>query len=140
MISAQHRPEDVSKWMKAGRIVTQMPDTTPYLDSFAKDWKGWWTSLLPDDHNPDDVGDHEVSDYSELHKAGPNGLFLHILSLVWWGAGAVDQGETKMHIWRTAVEEFTVVVKFLNGSSKAERKRTRDNSPDTSSSKKPKCV
>lgn len=135
MLSATDRPPDVQKWMNGGRKVQEMPDVTPYVDTFGTQWREWWAGLQPKGY---EVGDEprDSSYYTQLHKAGPNGLFLMILALVWWGAAAADGGEEKMDVWRAAAEEFTTVVKFFNHNLKGGRKRPRDSPKRPSNSSK----
>ncbi|KZP16525.1 hypothetical protein FIBSPDRAFT_975600 [Athelia psychrophila] len=135
LLSSQHRPHDIGKWIRAARKPTEMPDVSPYVYTFAKDWRGWWDSLQPQ-RDPANEPLQDVSEYSELRKAGPNGLFLLLLSLVWWGAAAADQGDEGMDVWRQAVTKFMVTVKFFNASmEEPQRKRARD-SPENDSANK----
>lgn len=80
----------------------------------------------------------DISQYAELKKAGPNGLYLLFLTLVWWGGGASDGGEEKQVVWRDALIEFMRVVKFFNSSLRevAGRKRRGDTSPEAASKTK----
>lgn len=57
-------------------------------------------------------------EYSELQKAGPNGVFLLILGLVWWGCAAVDKGEEKMVVWHAAVEQLMGILRLFNANLK----------------------
>lgn len=112
-----------------------MPDVSPYVHTFAQDWRGWWDSLQPQ-RDPADEPLRDVSEYSELQKAGPNGLFLLMLSLVWWGAAAADQGDERMDVWRQAVSEFMATVKFFNVSMRESPKKRGRDSPDNDSANK----
>ena len=125
-------------WIKKHRKAHELPDVSPYVDTFGKEWQAWWAHLLPAEHADQEA--RKTADYSDLKKAGPNGLFLLMLSLVWWGAAASDQGEERIQLWRSSLGEFTTTVKLFNESLKdhPERKRALDSPENVSASKR--CV
>lgn len=137
MLSSHNQPSDVQKWIKGHRKAAEMPDVSLDVNDFAQKWRTWWDSLNPE-RDPASETSPDISEYAELRKAGRNGLFLLILTLVWWGAAAADQGEERMNTWRTAVSDFTATVKFFNRDMREapERKRPRDNTESESSRKK----
>lgn len=130
MLSANDRPEDIHHWIKKHRRPKDMPDITPYFDKFVDGWQKWWAGL----HTRSSEGDEP--DYPEMKKAGPNGIFLLILSLVWWGCAATEKGEVKMDEWRATVGELTATVKKFNAQKPTGPKRLRGNSEAASRSSK----
>ncbi|KAF7974575.1 hypothetical protein HWV62_11950 [Athelia sp. TMB] len=135
LLSTQGRPHKITKWIKEAHKAKDMPDITISIDRFGREWQEWWSNLQPTldaNRQPDDARD--ISLYSGLRKAGKNGLFLVIVSLVWWGAAAAHLGEEKMDIWRVAAEEFRALVKFFNDDLRGSggRKRVRDSTENES--------
>lgn len=137
MLSSKNRPTDIQKWIKGHRKATEMPDVSLSVDSFAQEWRAWWDFLNPE-RDPASGMSLDVSEYSELRKAGPNGIFLLLLSLVWWGAAATDQGNEKMDVWRKAIGELVATVNFFNKNltEPPERKRSHGDSEGDSLVKK----
>ncbi|KAF7964413.1 hypothetical protein HWV62_8357, partial [Athelia sp. TMB] len=76
-----------------------MPDVTDHVDVFAKEWREWWDGLQPTTAQPQSLDARDVAEYSELHKAGRNEIFLLLVPLVWWGGAVSDGGEEKMGAW-----------------------------------------
>lgn len=135
MLNSTTRPGAISTWIKQAHKPDDMPDVTPYIDTFGDQWRDWRVSLQPKEESSDEARD--TSKYAELKKAGPNGLYLFMLALVWWGGGVSDGGEEKQAVWCNTVEDFVKVVIFFNNSLReiAGRKR-RGDSPETTSKTK----
>lgn len=83
-----------------------MPDVSERIDDFADKWWDWYISLQPESRVSykesegtsltDDVPqDSDGSAWCEIRKGGPNGIFLLLLTLGWWGVGASDQIEAQ---------------------------------------------
>ncbi|KAF7984921.1 hypothetical protein HWV62_9823 [Athelia sp. TMB] len=138
VLSSERRPNDVHAWVKAHRKPKAMPDVTDRVDAFAKEWREWWDGLQPMTAQPQSLDARDVAEYSELQKAGRNGIFLLLVSLVWWGGAVSDGGEEKMGAWRESVEEFAAVVRFFNSHLKTAsgRKRGRASSEISSNAAK----
>lgn len=77
-----------------------MPNLSDTVNKFGVQWAQWWHSLH---HNakgrpiaegqylnpvrPEDL----TTAQPELTKGGPNGIFLLLVSLEWWGMAVVDK-------------------------------------------------
>ncbi|KAF7980032.1 hypothetical protein HWV62_40160 [Athelia sp. TMB] len=86
--------------------------------TFGASWWAWWTDIKPQD---------PASDWKRLYKAGPTGIFLVLVGLVWWKM-MVGVGEDSS--WSTAVLEVRDVLKrahqpLLPSSPQKKRKRAR---------------
>ncbi|KAF7971012.1 hypothetical protein HWV62_22281 [Athelia sp. TMB] len=139
ILSKDNRPVEVDRWIKDHRKPHAMPDVTANVTSFSKAWRAWWAGLLPIEHNTEhNNASRDLSDYAEVQKAGPNGVFLLVLSLVWWGGAVRDQGEGSIQDWRAAVADLTDVIKFFNDSMKQSRKRPLDEAKNNSTPPPPK--
>jgi hypothetical protein len=82
------RPKEIGIWIKGGRKYDAMP--TVAIDTYSTAWADWWAYLQPEwrgETYPLEVKppvDSE-SDWSQLRKGGPNGIFILLLSFLWWG-------------------------------------------------------
>ncbi|KAF7976813.1 hypothetical protein HWV62_5682, partial [Athelia sp. TMB] len=134
VLSSQNRPQDIHAWIKKHRKVKEMPDVSVYVDRFGEEWRAWWASLQPE-RDTDGNEARDIAEYSELQKAGPNGLYLLMLSLVWWGSATLCQSAEQTSLWRQSVQEFTDMVNFFNTSMNGAvgSKRPRD-APEAKSS------
>ena len=91
-----------------------MPNVSDDLDQFAEMWNQWWHLLQLDwccngdgplvEDFPDD------SDVPELGKGGPNGIFLLILSLGWWGMAVSDHKQLKVNSFHEAMHSLLTVL------------------------------
>ena len=65
------------------------------IETFSTPWMDWWAHLQLKWRGktyPLAIRPPEDSDWSELQKGGQNGVFLLLLSFVWWGQ-AVESAE-----------------------------------------------
>jgi hypothetical protein len=94
--------------MKRHRKYDDMPDVTDNVKEFGDAWWKWWIGLQPDWRGGSELLTEppEGFDWGELEKGGQNGLFLLLLSLGWWGAGASDQSEEASDAMAHAYESF----------------------------------
>lgn len=105
--------------MKVGRQVKQMPNLTAVVDTFGKEWWNWWAHLqngrLAEFPLPScDAPSPTLKDVEDgVMKGGPNGIFLVLLSLAWWGLAACDQGEGKVAAWECAFHDFNMVLELM---------------------------
>lgn len=94
--------------MKRHRNYDDMPDVTDTVKEFGEAWWKWWIGLQPDWREGSELvmEPPEEFDWGELEKGGPNGLFLLLLSLGWWGAGAQGEAEEHAEACAQAYESF----------------------------------
>lgn len=103
---AAGRPEEIKGWMKAHRAWKEVQVDT----SFGGKVMEWWALLQP-------AGPASVSsDWTKLRKAGKNGLFLVLLSLVWWGHSCSRGAE-----WFECVGDVTRSIRFMRMSMPADK-------------------
>ena len=83
-----------------------MPNVTRYVQKFGTDWQAWYIGLQPQWHidagpNAEDSVDirtlaHDppnntaLSNWDEIQKGSPNGFFMLLLALGWWGVGSLQ--------------------------------------------------
>ncbi|TDL14296.1 hypothetical protein BD410DRAFT_706153, partial [Rickenella mellea] len=88
------RPEEVSGWLKRGQKLHVVPEIVDVAD-FAMHWRKWWTLLQPADRVPSTPAGWPLLrpttaniDWSRTRRGGRNGLFVVMLTLIWWSAAA----------------------------------------------------
>ncbi|KAI0643896.1 hypothetical protein C8Q79DRAFT_888199, partial [Trametes meyenii] len=87
-LSAKNRPIQVRQWLQNCRNYEAIPSIGKVAE-YGTSWRLWWTTLQP--------GARPRSEYNELtrkrlsndawepiKKAGPNGIFIRLVSLGWW--------------------------------------------------------
>ena len=114
-LSAKGRPEEVHQWLKYGRQF----DKSPVIKN-AKDygiaWLAWWRALQPKWRIgggilPPAVYSCELCDWGALQKSGKNGLFIVLISMVWWGrAGTLTDD------WKAAITDVKNVMQSMLGT------------------------
>lgn len=100
-----------------------MPDVTQYVEKYGQSWWEWYIHLQPEwriQKEGDSIQlvgeppeDYDSSDWADIKKGGPNGIFSLILSLGWWGSGASDQSAAQIQDWNTAFNDLAWVLEFL---------------------------
>ena len=110
-------PDQVTIWIKDHRKFDVMPDVSDNLDQFAESWSRWWLRLQPDWRSSENgplIEDFlDDPDFPELEKGGPNGIFLLILSLGWWGMAISDQEPSKSRAFCEAMHSLQTVLDAL---------------------------
>lgn len=112
-----------------------MPDLTDQADAFGMEWAAWWHSLQVDQegqplpegqyHNP--VLPNELTaEQGELMKGGPNGVFLLLISLAWWGAAVSDQDMEKVSHFRRALRSFARIISALAFKAQKDKEVTEE--------------
>ncbi|KIL55516.1 hypothetical protein M378DRAFT_182211 [Amanita muscaria Koide BX008] len=105
-LPTKFRPQQVAWWMKNSRKLSRFPKIIKPAD-YILSWRQWWLSLQPDWRVKDATWppSHEIPvgcHLSNVAYAGPNGFFLVLLTLSWWGRlvvdGLVDSAEFEMAI------------------------------------------
>jgi len=105
--------------MKGGRKYDAMPEVS--IGTFAPTWTEWWVRLQPEwrgETFPLSTEAPEVSDWSELRKGGPNGIFVVLLSLGWWGMAM--ESDEELTSWGDVFMGFRWVLEQLLGDTNAD--------------------
>ncbi|TDL14830.1 hypothetical protein BD410DRAFT_696249, partial [Rickenella mellea] len=89
-LSTTERPDEVSAWLRGRRKIGSIPQFDD-ITEFATQWRKWWTHLQPAVRVPStSVGWPLLRptsgdiDWSRLRYGGRNGLFVVVLTLLWW--------------------------------------------------------
>ncbi|KAI0039759.1 hypothetical protein FA95DRAFT_1458304, partial [Auriscalpium vulgare] len=100
-VNLRIRPSEVHDWLKSGRKIEKPPYVTN-VNKFGVRWRSWWTVMQPTWRKPDEGGDwplvraeHPDEAWSNLRKAGKNGLVLVLHSLVWWTTAAKTDSQKR---------------------------------------------
>lgn len=104
-------PEDFKIWFCGGR-----KDFLPQnFNVFVSDMVAWWTAIQPDNRECDSQGAHmresQDADWSWLHKAGRNGMYLMVVGLMWW-CDMISNNKT-MGEWLAMVEDVSWVLESM---------------------------
>ena len=117
IIDKTHRPAEVASWFKHARNFEDMPDVTERVHGFADDWWAWWSHLQPEwcGNGPDFAlsPPEDFSEWTELEKGGPNGIFVLVLTLAWWAVAVVDQDDATQQHWNDALTSFGDVLEHI---------------------------
>jgi hypothetical protein len=113
------RPKDFKIWFCGGH-----KNFTPRdLRTFVASMKKWWSSIQPVDRARDAHGlfkhDSEDIDWSRLHRAGRNGMYLVVVGLMWWREGL--ENDMGLDAWFVMVEDVTWVLVRLVATHQIER-------------------
>ncbi|KAJ7813180.1 hypothetical protein B0H13DRAFT_1571683, partial [Mycena leptocephala] len=101
-IPAQERPKELTTWIGAGAA------------QYGKVWWRWWQSLQPPFRNLSErpwtrqqatVLSSSPKDWVWLRNPGPNGMFIVILGLYWWGRETVKADEKDRALWKEAISD-----------------------------------
>lgn len=134
------RPREISWWMKNNRKLNRYPKILKPAD-YIISWRQWWSKLQPDWRlegaawplSRDIPVGGQVSMFA---YSGPNGFFLIILSLSWWGKMAAD-GLVDAEELETAVDDVLwVLTQVVGGISCIPAKRVHDTHDDEPDSKR----
>ncbi|KAG1722361.1 hypothetical protein EDB19DRAFT_1584712, partial [Suillus lakei] len=101
------RPKDFKIWFCGGR-----KDFLPQnFNEFVSGMVAWWTAIQPDNHECDSQGVHmrepQDANWSQLRKAGRNGMYLMVVGLMWW-RNMISNNKT-MGEWLAMVEDVSWV-------------------------------
>ncbi|KAJ7841668.1 hypothetical protein B0H13DRAFT_1649057 [Mycena leptocephala] len=119
-IPAQGRPKELTTWIAAGRGRRGGSGADgPTLSAtgaadFGKVWWAWWASVQPGfrnlserpwPHQMASVHSSSPKDWTRLRHPGPNGMFIVVLGLYWWGRETMQASAKARASWREAVED-----------------------------------
>ncbi|KAI4294001.1 hypothetical protein EV715DRAFT_297687 [Schizophyllum commune] len=94
--SAKHRPLELTTWIKRSKPLNQDPShIVKDPQAFSRAWRHW----------------HESLRIREENKAGPNGWYLHMVSLKWW---KMRIGPERDEEWEAAVAMVREELDALN--------------------------
>lgn len=138
MLGASNRPEKLNAWVKASRPYAKAPDVTDCVEEFGSEWLIWWRCLQPDwrveDNDPPNIigltddmpAKYEGRDWTTLSKPGPNGIFLVLLGLSWWGQGLQTcEDAHQIGRWHAGVSDMYWIFEHMH------RDVTRASLPDS---------
>ncbi|KAJ6552190.1 hypothetical protein DFH09DRAFT_858809, partial [Mycena vulgaris] len=130
------RPKEIAAWIGAGRgrrggANAHGPPLTPKSAvAFGQAWWDWWRKLQPTFRKvigletnawPRQTARRDAApalEWVSLRHAGPNGMFIPILALYWWGRGlgvasTGSMNGTAERAWREAVTDVGWIVEGL---------------------------
>jgi hypothetical protein len=109
------RPEELGKWIAAGRWRRSPPVVTD-VQAFAKSWWSWWDGLQPKWREGRQSSDMSVGVYGDdwgvLKVPGPNGWLSVVACLYWWGCATSDSAP---HLLRDYEEGVRDVIFMMDG-------------------------
>jgi hypothetical protein len=84
------RPESVKWWIQRHRLVNVIPTVDTDLEVFQGEMIGWWKAINPEWRKTTDeylpiARYSDTEGWGGLQKAGPNGFFLVMMCMAWWG-------------------------------------------------------
>ncbi|TDL14824.1 hypothetical protein BD410DRAFT_693441, partial [Rickenella mellea] len=89
-LDTKNRPNEVAAWLKNGRKLDVIPAIRD-VSVFANQWREWWIVLQPPERVPSTAERwpllrpmHADLDWQRTLRGGRNGLFILVLTLVWW--------------------------------------------------------
>lgn len=108
-LDTKNRPNEVAAWLKCGRKLDTIPKISD-VSVFANQWRQWWIVLQPPERVPATPErwpllrptDNNL-DWQRTLRGGRNGLFIVILTLVWWSAAVSTT--TERHEFESALED-----------------------------------
>ncbi|PPQ96657.1 hypothetical protein CVT26_010321 [Gymnopilus dilepis] len=121
------RPPEIAWWMKNNRKLNRFPPIVKASD-FILSWRQWWMAMQPDWRSrdpswPPSRDAPEGSHWPKFTHSGPNGMFLLILSLGWWGR-LVANGSGDVLEYETALDDVLwVLSRTLGGIPATPQKR-----------------
>ncbi|KAF8345715.1 hypothetical protein F5887DRAFT_1074141 [Amanita rubescens] len=129
-LQTKGRPRELAWWMKNNRRLNRFPKIIKPAD-FIVSWRQWWLLLQPAWRKsnaawPPSQDIPEDGHLSTVTQSGPNGFFLVILSLAWWGKLAAD-GLADLTEFETAMNDVLWVLSHIvSGISQTKRPRDEE--------------
>lgn len=107
------------------------------IDKFEERWWSWWRELQPEGRRDGSKlrrdGFTSVLNWDSIAKHGDNGLFIILLTLVWWGA-ASREARIDLKGWEEAVDDAAWVIdRISNGGAN----KTTDANEQKTGTKRP---
>ncbi|KAJ7813580.1 hypothetical protein B0H13DRAFT_1665339 [Mycena leptocephala] len=127
-IPAQERPKELTTWIGAGRGRRGGPNadgpkfSPESAAQYGKVWWRWWQSLQPPFRNLSErpwtrqqatVLSSSPKDWVRLRNPGPNGMFIVILGLYWWGRETAKADEKDRALWKEAISDVEWICECL---------------------------
>jgi hypothetical protein len=106
-------PRELGLWMKNNRKLNHFPKIVKPTD-YIVSWRWWWCLLQPEWRKstaawPPSRDIPEDGYLTTMAQSGPNGFFLIVLSLSWWGKLVVN-GSADLTEFETAVDDILWVL------------------------------
>ncbi|KAJ7732893.1 hypothetical protein B0H16DRAFT_1328501 [Mycena metata] len=123
-IPAEHRPTEVTQWIRGGRDRTKKVPKIGNLVKYVKVWQTWWNSLQPEWRRRDgegnlmaggEVGYGAADAWGVLDTGGPNGWLSVVASLYFWGVCSGQSVEMKGR-WDAAVQDVMWMLEGLTAA------------------------
>lgn len=111
-----NRPEAVDYWLKCGRPKQKTPDLGE-LEAYGERVRLWWRGVQPEWRSKGDSWPMSRAlapneSWSGTAKGGLNGIFMVLMSLVWWRLSARSEGERGEVL--SMVEDVTWVLRAMH--------------------------
>lgn len=111
-MSTTQRPGQVGYWMQHLRRDLKKSPAIEDVAAFADAWWTWWIALQPDWRVTDADGhllQEDAGDWQRLRCPGKNGIFLILLSLLWWK----QTGSEECVRWQQATADVTWTLRTM---------------------------
>jgi hypothetical protein len=140
-LDCAERPEVVRTWLRAGRKYGAPPNI-PELSAYTAAWQAWWMHLQPDSRKQSVVpaAKRPLQEGESWHRtciAGPNGIFMVVLTLGWWLLKLDGNAEDKDLMGALEDVEWVIsamtVVSVAQKSTGSSSSRKRSTAPDDES-------
>ncbi|KAJ6447330.1 hypothetical protein C8R47DRAFT_999819, partial [Mycena vitilis] len=125
-LPSEDRPDQVQKWIGAGRTRGQKVPAIANVGKYAEEWYGWWDSMQPEWRRRGADGAWMVGgdtayggneEWGYLDRPGPNGCLSIVASLYFWGV-CDNQSAAQRARWQEAVEDVSWMLEGLEMSMK----------------------
>ncbi|KAJ7715981.1 hypothetical protein B0H16DRAFT_1339399 [Mycena metata] len=121
------RPKVLAAWIRAGRgTKSKSQPTVDSLDTFVKEWNGWWDSMQPEWRERNRQGRWRIDppyrkewDWGVLETYGVNGILSVVAGIDFWGVAVLSEDdEDQTARWDNAVQDVVWVLEGLESTFK----------------------
>jgi len=115
---------------------------TRNISEYQPAWHAWWFAMQPDWRQKASKTSWPLSralspddrhDWNHLFRAGPNGLFLLMMSLAWWAESIAKSAVPQYHEFGIAVDDVLWVLSDIMLQLPTAQLLVKRSSPDTES-------
>lgn len=123
--TVQSRPKELSEWFKIGRKTSGsgwINFCSGNPEEFGEGWKMWWSNMQASTHQQGIAGTSSKGasiDWGALQKPGASGMFLILVTLLWWRARLGEDSAAdspSLLRWKESVKDVTRVLGCLKSS------------------------
>ncbi|KAI0350002.1 hypothetical protein OH77DRAFT_1431488 [Trametes cingulata] len=131
----ESRPAEVAEWLRFGRKLDKNLHIADEA-SYAHLWVTWWTLLQPDWRKDEHGGLIRAGQgpWGWLDHPGKNGLFIALLSLMWWK----EVADCTSAEWQEAVTDIGWVMWQMSTTAEGAQKRPIDTEEPVEKGKRPR--